>query len=896
MRWALRHDRRRRQHAADPPGGSPPDGAAEAPAAATAEEPGAAAPPPRAPLTWRAILRRAAIGCVAAALAAVAFIAVSFAVLARSVPEIATLADYHPPLASKLFDRRGELLFRYFRERRTVVPLERIPEHVKRAFLAAEDASFYQHQGLDYMAILRAAFDELTYRVFGGRRSGGSTITQQTARTFFLSTEQTYTRKLREMILAKKIEENFGKDEILFLYLNQIYFGHGAYGVEEAAKEYYGVSVQDLTLGQAAALASIPKSPNRINPSTNPTRVAKRRDYVLQQMLEQNWATPAEVERAKGEPVRVEFDRPAYQDLAAYPAETIRRELEARFGSEQLLAGGLRIYTTLDGAMQAAAQQALREGLRAIDRRQGFRGPLLRLEPDEMRPFVQALHDAFDRHHAAALELTAADASLLGRPVWDLSALDPKRVLESPKSAAEAVPTRKLREKMLVGGLVERVDSTADVAIVDLGSVKANLPLAEMQWARPFAPLSATPTPRDPADVLRPGDVVLVRVLRENVAYKGKLDPDADANRPPPPVGNRTLTVTLEQIPRAQGALVALDPNRHTVLAMTGGYDFLLSSFDRATQARRQPGSAFKPIVYAAGIASRSYTAASLLTDAPKVYRDASTGKTWKPENYDGRFRGDITLRECLTHSVNMCSIQILDRVGVDGVIDLARQLGIQSPLPASLTLALGSGDVTPFELANAYATIASGGLFQAPVLIEHVKSNDGQLLLEASYEQSEALDPNVAYAMTHIMQSVVESGTAQRAKALDRPVAGKTGTSNEQRNAWFVGFTPDLVATVYVGFDDNAPLGRGETGSRAALPIWVSFMEQAVKLTPKRDFQAPDGVIFVRVNKNDGLRTEPTDPDGIDEVFLEGTEPTGQHDLAGAPPSLFMHDGAPDL
>jgi len=895
MRLTPRQPRHWRQHAADTPGSAPPESAPVAdPGTGAVSTP--STPPSRRPLAWRTILKRAAIGCGVATLAGVLFVGASFAVLAQSVPEIASLADYHPPLASKLYDRQGELLFRYYRERRTVVPLERIPEHVKHAFLAAEDSSFYQHKGLDYLAILRAAFDEATYRVFGGRRSGGSTITQQTARTFFLSTEQTYTRKLREMILAKRIEENFSKNDILYLYLNQIYFGHGAYGIEEAAREYYGVSVQNLTLGQAAALASIPKSPNRINPSTNPTRVGKRRDYVLQQMIEQGWTTAAEIEKAKAEPVRVEFDRPAYDDLAAYPAETIRRDLETRYNSDQLLAGGLRIYSTLDSRMQVAAQEALREGLREIDKRQGYRGPLLRLELDEMKPFIEKLRDAFDRHHAAALAKAGADAQLLGRPVWDLSALDPKRVIEKPKSAAEAVPTRTLREKLIIAGLVERVDSNGKVVIVDLGSVKANLPFAEMQWARPFAPMSATPAPRDPADVLRPGDVVLVRVLRENVAFKGKLDPNADANRPPPPVGNRTLTVALEQIPKVQGALVALDPNRHTVLALTGGYDFAQSSFDRATQARRQPGSSFKPIVYAVGIASRAYTAASLLTDAPKVYRDASTGKPWKPDNYDGLFRGDITLRECLTHSVNMCSIQIIDRVGVDSVIEQARKLGIQSPLPSSLTLALGAGEVTPFELANAYATIASGGRYQAPVLIEHVKSNDGQILQEASYEQTEALDPNVAYAMTHIMQSVVEAGTAQRAKALDRPVAGKTGTSNEQRNAWFVGYTPDLVAAVYVGFDDNAPLGRGETGARAALPIWVKFMESAAKLTPRRDFQAPDGVVFVRVNKKDGLRTESNDPDGIDEVFLEGTEPTGQHSATGAPPSLFMHDEAPDL
>jgi penicillin-binding protein 1A len=426
--------------------------------------------------------------------------------------------------------------------------------------------------------------------------------------------------------------------------------------------------------------------------------------------------------------------------------------------------------------------------------------------------------------------------------------------------------------------------------------MSAELPLEQMKWARPYSPSGWTAAPRDPAETLRPGDIVLVKVLSENIVYTAKPDPKANADVDPPPVKTRSLLVGLEQIPKVQGAIVAIEPNRHSIVAMAGGYDFSRSSFDRASQARRQPGSSFKPIVYATGIASGLYTPASMLTDAPKVYRDSGTNKAWKPANYDGTFRGDITLRQCLAHSVNMCSIEIIDRVGVDKVIELAQQMGIHSELPSSLTLALGAGDVTPLEMANAYATIANGGRSQEPVIVERVKGADGQILQEASFEQQQALDPAVAFVMTHLMRSVVEEGTAQKAKLLGRPVAGKTGTSNEQRNAWFIGFTPDLVAAVYVGFDDNASLGRSEYGSRAALPIWLRFMEQALEGSPTRDFSAPQNVVFARINSKDGLLTDANDSDAIDEVFIEGQEPTGRHGLNSTPPPLFMHDTTGDL
>lgn len=806
-------------------------------------------------------------------------------VLQHNLPEIESLADYQPPRASRLFDRNGEVLHQYYRERRSVVPFDQIPLQVRQAFLAAEDAGFYRHGGIDYQAIVRAAVDELLYRTIGGRRSGGSTITQQTAKTFFLSPEQTYSRKLREWLLAKRIEDSLSKDEILYLYLNQIYFGHGAYGVAEAARTYYNVGVASLSLAQAAALASVPKAPSRINPWDNPQRTAKRRSYVLGQMLDQGWITAAQKSAAEALPVQSPRPDLKRAQSAAYPAEWVRRELVKQFGDRRLLEGGLKIYSSLDAEMQWAAQQALQRGLRQVDKRQGYRGPLLRLEADERQAFEQSLRKRFAQRKPAPPAPQDLQQPLLGRVVWDLSALDSRQAVSQPLQAAAAVPLRRLKKGQILGGLVVAVDNSADRVDVDLGSVIGSLSLKDMRWARPFSPSRWTAAPKDPAKILRLGDVVLVKVEHENEIYKrGEKN-----GKPYKKLTHRSLTLSLEQIPKVQGAIVVIDPIAHEVRAMAGGYDFALSPFDRSTQARRQPGSSFKPLVYSAGLATRRFRPNTLITDAPKVFRDGH--KSWKPSNYDGKFRGDITMRECLTHSVNMCSIQILDDVGVENVIELARKLGIKSPLPNSLTLALGSGDVTPLELISAYTVFPAGGQFAPPLIIKRVKESSGSLILENKVAPQQVLDPAVAYVMANLMRSVVEHGTARRALVLDRPAAGKTGTSNDQRNAWFIGYTPRLLAGVYVGFDDNSSLGRNAFGSSAALPIWVDFMQQALQGQPINDFAAPEGVVFARINAKSGLLASPDDPDAIDEVFLEGTEPTQFHQQAAAPPSLFIQD-----
>ena len=802
----------------------------------------------------------------------------SLLLFAQTLPDLNSLEDYRPPVTSRVFDIHGNVVARFYSERRTVVPVERIPAHVKNAFIAAEDSNFYQHEGIDFMAVFASVLNEIKVKLVGGSRRGGSTITQQTAKTFLLSPEQTYSRKLKEMLLAKKIEDELTKDEILHLYLNQIYFGHGAYGVEEAAKTYYGTGVEELSLGQAAALASIPKSPNRINPFADPARVRSRRAYVLEQMVENNLVSTQDAAAATKEPVRMTVEPPEFLNSAPYYAEAIRRQLAERYGSEIVNQGGLKVYAALDAKLQVAATEALQKGLREVDKRQGWRGPLVRLDADERKDLLAALDEEKKRRFPTAeIPELSGKVQIDGRPIWDLANLSTANVkkylsrtedkslgdeeddeepgISDRYSAMTRVRTIKLKKGRIVAGVVTKVDNTGKKARVDLGTIDAVIPFSSMKWARQFAPTKTTAAPKKPSDVLRAGDVVFVRIEDWVVGQKDKND------RPLAP----WLEGALEQEPQVEGAFVAIDPHDHRVLALVGGYDFSRSKFNRATQAKRQPGSAFKPFIYGLGIESKKFTpvgfydsaGSRLITDAPKVFFDRWTGKKWAPKNSGARFRGDISLRTCLTHSVNTCSITILEELGVEPVLKLTEQIGLasaDSPFPRNLTLALGTGETQPLGLVNAYTIFPNGGSWAPPVLIEKVKDRDGNMMELAKTEALQIISPASAYVMSDLMKSVVENGTGQRAKALARPVAGKTGTTNLARSVWFMGFTPDIVAGAYVGFDNNDPLGPREYGGKAALPIWLDFMREAVAKSPVRDFQAPEGVVRRAIDAKTGL------------------------------------------
>ncbi|MCK6549112.1 PBP1A family penicillin-binding protein [Myxococcota bacterium] len=840
------------------------------------------------PKKWkRWLLRLTVLGLALVVVGAIGA-AAAIAILAEDLPEIRTLADYQPKQSTVVFGPEGQVVARFASERRTVVPYERIPRVMIDSVIASEDSDFFSHAGLDYVGMLRCAVKN----TFSGRIAcGASTITQQTVKTFLLSPKQTLGRKAREMILAKRVEDALTKDEILFLYLNQIYFGHGAYGVEEAARVFFGKSVGQLTVEEAALLAGLPQSPTRLDPYKHPERALARRSYVLGRLKALGKIDDETFEKANTSPLNLDWNA-AERDLDSnnHYAAHVRGILEAMVGKERAADGGLKVYTGLAPSQQRVAERALREGLRALDKRQGWRGPLLRLPTNQLAELRTQLEAR--RSKLAAPKTVTSTSGANGPVIWDLSGLVPGRATDDLEVIVESARFPRFAVDEVYGGLVTKVDDTGKEAVVELGGgVEVVLPMKSgLSWARKFDNNRATRAPSSPSEVLQVGDVVLVRATGEKKAdapaKKGKK-----AAEPRGATGTPVIVGILEQPPKVEAALVAIEPTTREVRAMVGGFGVGAGTFNRAVQAKRQAGSTFKPIVYAAAFETEKFTPVSPCLDAPRVYRDPWTGRSWKPENYGGGFDGEISLRTALTHSKNMCSVELIDKIGAEHVLEAAKRVGVSSEMPKNLTVALGSGDVTPLEMTNVYATFASGGVYAEPIFVKKVVDADGTVIFEAKPEPKQGLRPEIAYLVTSLMQSVVEAGTAQRVKVLERPVAGKTGTSNEARNAWFVGYTPDLVVGVWVGFDDNEPLGPTETGGRAAIPIWLDFMQAATKDAPVRDFVVPQGVLFTWVDAKSGKLSTPDSPDAKNEPFIAGTEPKEFHEGSRQPKNFGLDD-----
>ena len=821
---------------------------------------------------------------------------------ASQLPEFDTLKDYQPLVGTRVYGADGSEVFQFARERRTVVPFAEIPEVMREAVLASEDAGFYRHEGINLLAIARCAVKNV---VRGRAACGGSTITQQVVKTFLLSPEKRISRKVKEVMLAKRLEQNLSKDEILYLYLNQIYFGHRRYGVEEAARFYFGKSVRQVTLGEAAILAGVVQSPERLSPAKHPAAAKERQRYVLRRMAEEGFIDRGQAEAEGKRPIQVK--RQPDDPPGAWYADAIRRQLDERYGAERVETDGLQIDVAMDPAMQRAAEDGLEAQLRALDKRQGWRGAPFHLERAQLE---QALPRWRDR-------LKAVDERAGEVVVWDL-ARAPRDEEGGEDDLRKMARIRRLEPDGVYSALVTSVADKQ--AAIDLGNAAGTISLASASWARRANPTSPTPAPRRMQDVVAAGDIVQVRVLPSKV-------PPAELA-----LARKPLALALEQAPRVQGALVAVDPATRGVRALVGGYDFQTSQFNRAFQARRQPGSAMKPFVWGAALESRRFTPATVVYDTPDVYRDAWSGKDWKPQNFErDAYDGPMLLVQALAHSKNTVAVKLADALGPDAVIAFARRLGVAGELPRQLSLALGTGEVTPLELVNAYATLAAGGHRADPVLVLRVRDRAGRTLEEhvparpppavaaaplvrpaslalppdteerpaspdpaavaAPPPPESGCDPAVAHVLTAMMRAVVESGTGQGARALGRPVAAKTGTAQEHRDAWFVGFTPDLAAGVWVGFDDHGPLGPKETGAAAALPAWLSFMQAAHARLPVRDFEVPEGVELARIDPRTGLlAAEPAPPDALELPFLAGTAPT-EHagDVRSDPQNFFM-------
>ena len=824
---------------------------------------------------WLVWARRIFIAGLASVIVGAVVVTVGIVWLSRDLPTIRSLEDYQPHQATVVFGRSGETVARFAKERRTVVPFEDIPSVMVDAVISAEDAGFFEHTGLDFMGIARCAVKNF---LRGRAVCGASTITQQTVKTFFLTSEKKIIRKLKEMILAKRLEEALTKQDILFLYLNQIYFGHGAYGVEAASRVYFGKSVRDLGVEEAALLAGLPQSPSRLDPYRHSARAMKRRAYVLERMHEQNKITDEQFAAAKESSLELDWNSSETSlNSNNHYAAHVRKILEALVGKDRLESGGLKIYTGVDPKLQATAEEALRKHLRALDKRQGWRGALLRLERNELKETLKLLRE---RRSASASAANGKKNGVAGKSapvIWDLSPLERRKRKTPEEISSSARLPRFVVNKMYAGPVID-VDDARKTARVDLGGIQVVLPMRTgISWARPFDIHTYTQRPTLPSAVLKVGDIVWVQP--RSPSKKGSDN------------GTPVYLGRLEQTPKVQGSVVSIDPQTREVRALVGGFGLGAGTFNRAVQAKRQPGSTFKPFVYAAAFETEKYSPISICLDAPRVYRDPWTGKSWKPQNYGGTFDGEITLRRALTLSKNLCSVALIDKIGVDPVRDMAKAAGITTKLPRNLTLSLGSGDVTPLEMVNAYTTLAAGGRVAAPIFVRKIVGPDGDTLYEAKYEPKQTIRSEVVYLATSLMQSVVEDGTAKRVKQLARPVAGKTGTTNESRNAWFIGFTPGLVAGVWVGFDNNDPLGPYETGGRAAIPVWLDYMTEALKDAPTQEFVPPANVVFALVDPKTGHLAPPEFDGALNEPFIQGTEPTEFMPSEASPEQLLFED-----
>jgi len=730
-----------------------------------------------------------------------------------NLPYIGSLKDYNPPIITEIFDDKGQVIAQFSDERRILVPLEEISYHTIKAFIAAEDDRFFQHKGIDFLSIVRAFFKNIKARRI---EQGGSTITQQVTKSLLLKNPaRTYKRKVREALLSLQIEREFSKEEILSLYLNQIYLGHGQYGVEAASQTYFGKEASELNVAESALLAGLAQAPSKDSPIKHFNRAKTRQRYVLQRMKAEGFINDKEYEEALATPLHIQQDKHEALEKAAHFIEHIRRIIERKYGRHLLYKGGLKIYTTVNLEMQVAAKDAVVRGIREFDKREGFRGPIGRVSPEDENLFTQQMR--------------------------------------------EHLKNNSLEIETITEAMVVKVDRKKKETLVRIGDQLGLLPLSGMKWARMADVEKAYFETKleDPAEVLAPGDIILVKIIKD-------LE------------GSPRWILSLEQTPQADVALICLDTKTGQVKAMVGGVDFSKSQFNRATQARRQPGSAFKPIIYTTAL-DHGFTPSSIIIDAPFIspIGDGEEKRLWKPKNYKEKFFGPTLLRTGLIKSRNIITIKILEKIGVRNAVTYAKQMGIESPLNADLSLALGSSGTSLLELTRAFSVFANNGTLLKPIFITKVVDRNGKILEESHPSFADSLSPETTAVMTDLLQAVVKEGTGWRIKALKRPVAGKTGTTDDLRDAWFLGFTPSVVTGVWVGYDDRRPMGKGETGSRAASPIFLYFMREILKGKPIVPFEHPEGVVITKIDAKTGLLASPFSEKTCFQAFKKGTEPT---------------------
>ncbi|WP_350333871.1 penicillin-binding protein 1A [Coralliovum pocilloporae] len=762
----------------------------------------------------------------------------------KDLPDYEVLRNYEPPVTTRVHADDGQLIAEYAHERRLYLPAQAIPERVKQAFLSAEDKNFYEHPGIDVFGIMRAVVTNFQNLGTGRRLVGASTITQQVAKNFLLTNERSYERKIKEAILSMRIEQAFNKEQILELYLNEIFLGAGSYGVAGAALNYFDKSVHELTVAEAAYLGALPKAPSNYHPFRQTERAIERRNWVIDRMLENGHISVEEADAAKATQLGVTLRaRGARLFASEYFAEEVRRTLIDMYSEDRLYKGGLSVRTTLDPNLQVMARRALIDGLIAFDRRRGWRGPVktVAVETD----WAQALKD-IKRHSDV--------------PEWKTAIV---------LKVDDAQATVGIRPETLASG---ELSDQRPLGVIGL---------ADLKWAKWATGDRKGRAIRRPGDVLSVGDIIYVSV-------KGG---EAGAS-----------AFELQQIPKISGALVAMDPYTGRVKAMVGGFSFDQSQFNRATQAYRQPGSSFKPFVYAAAL-DNGYSPSSVVMDAPIEIEQGGRNDVWRPQNYGGKFYGPSTLRLGIERSRNVMTVRLAKDMGMPLVAEYARRFGIYDNMQPVLSMSLGAGETTVLRMTTAYSILANGGRKVKATLIDRIQDRYGRTIYrhdertcdacstegwadqaepEIVDEREQILDPMTAYQITSMMEGVVLRGTAPVVKEVGKPIAGKTGTTNDEKDAWFVGFSPDMAVGVFIGYDQPRAMGRGSTGGQLAAPIFTKFMQDALKEQPAVPFAVPEGLSLIPINRRTGLKASPGEGGVIMEAFKPGTTPPDSYSVIG--------------
>ena len=927
-----------------------------------------------------------------------------FFFLTRGLPSVENLKNYNPPLISTVLDKNGDKIGEFFKERRRLVPYNEFPPVLIQAFISAEDGQFFEHKGLNWKAIFRAFLANLKA---GRKVQGGSTITQQVARSLLLSSEKTYKRKLKEAVLAFRMEKYLTKEEILYLYLNQIYLGHGAYGVGMAGEIYFKKKIKDLNLAESSLLAGLPQAPSRFSPIYNPQKAKERQLYVLHRMTEEGYIDSQKAEQISATPLKV-FLRSKYEK-APYYIETVRQSLLEKLDEETLLTQGVQIKTAMDLSLQEIAKKSIQQGLRNLDKRQGFRGPLTQLETEiEREAFFKKEEET---HKKKKRVFRIIPPTLAG---GGSATLADKTATSSTEEATPPTEDKiSFQPGEILKALVREVSDEISAVLVELPFGLAGvIPLENMEWAKEANPKVRKTPLLKPSLALKAGDVVYVQLQKppEEEEESSEEEQESSEEKTPPLLfysfpdtekegfkseffknfktlqknspsdETKLLLLSLEQEPLVEGALIALDQKTGDILALVGGYDFNRSQFNRAYQAARQTGSVFKPLVYLSAL-DKGFTPSSLIADAPVVYSEEEASaplqgsktpplqgsktpplqgsqipdfpseseeetqeqKKWKPGNYGNRFTGDILFRNGLIRSMNVPTVRIIEKIGIQRVSDYARRLGVFSSLNPDYTLALGSSSVTLYEMTKVFSILGRRGKKISPILVREVKTADDNILLSSlslderfserlqEWEQTmeeqkekflQALsekdnteqknteneedkneedkkevkknpfffdDPDqlvskkTAYIMTTLLKAVIQEGTGSLARKLEWPLAGKTGTTNGYYDAWFIGYSPQIALGVWVGFDNEKTLGRGETGARAALPIWFHFMKEFIKREKEKnedkavkqeDFSVPEGIVFINIDNETGGLVSLSSEKVVRQAFIEGTEP----------------------